>query len=141
MQIIQRSLDGAPLPEIRACDHLAGTAARVFSMLVLSRLKQCANCCGFTCPNCEDDAVICHACPASICKECQQTARKRKHDCNEQPNCNVCDYLCNPCRDKQDAAKRKFLAEMVSRDWDHHIWLDELLDKSECAIQKAKESL
>jgi hypothetical protein len=159
MQVIHRSLDGAPLPDIKACEHLAGTDP---DLLVLSESSvQCANCGGYLCADCEDDAVICHSCPGAICKECQETARKRDKPCTSvtgkhsvnlaTDRCVMCsknafnravggDYLCNLCRDKQDAAKRTFLAETVSRDWDHGMWLDELLDKSESAIAKAKEA-
>jgi hypothetical protein len=76
METIHRSLEGAPLPDVRVCRHLAGeTKAR--GIPDLTRKKQCANCQGYLCADCEDDAVICHACPAAICEECQEKARKR----------------------------------------------------------------
>jgi hypothetical protein len=149
MQIIQRSLDGVALPDIKYCEHLGALSEQ--TTICLGNYKQCANCAGYMCADCEDYAVICHACPASICKECQETARKRQSGTYGEA-CRLYDYLCNPCRDKQDEATIELLR--VGMKWGEAIealselgrepWLDELLDASsrlESAIEKAKEAL
>lgn len=149
MQVIHRSLDGVALPDIKACDHIERESERGVSISrYLAQAKQCANCGGYMCADCEDDAVICHACPGAICWTCQETARKRKHTTGPESPARVVDgldfvweYLCNPCRDKQDAAKRLLIGLAIGMDWVHHTWLDELVDRLESAIEKAKEAL
>jgi hypothetical protein len=142
METIHRALDDCPLPDVRVCRHLARTDScnEPFAYSVQG-LKQCANCQGYLCADCEDDAVICHACPAAICEECQEKARRRvvgwTGDRMDMPHN---DYLCNPCCAKQDAAQTELLHAMDTAAIRGE-WLDDIVENLEAEIEKAKEAL
>src|ERR1700677_3540346 len=80
METIHRSLEGAPLPDIRVCRHLAALADSQHGSPLRGHVS-CANCGGHLCGDCEDDAGHCSAgvCLGLICADCLATARKRKH--------------------------------------------------------------
>jgi hypothetical protein len=145
METIHRTLGDCPLPDVRVCRHLA-EGHRPFR---LESFKQCANCGGRLCESCEDDAVHCSGgtCVGLICEECQATARKRTVPffsdwrqglSGENPQ--RYDYLCSPCCAKQDAAQTELLHAMDTSAMQGE-WLDDIVAKSEEAIEKAKESL
>jgi hypothetical protein len=151
METIHRELDGAPLPDIKVCSHIAGWWPVPVSVYKVSeQYKQCANCSGYLCADCEDDAVICTSGPHSICAECKETARRRTitkgwGGCPSDPLRKIGEYLCAPCCDKQDMAKAIFAqncagVEILLR-FHPDMWLDELTEPMGVALEKAMEAL
>src|ERR1700722_20611145 len=104
METIHRSLDGAPLADIKVCDHIDANT-EVGEGIDVAGLKQCANCSGYMCADCLGDAANCHSCPKIICEGCLATARKRACTSIVKPSFIHYDYLCAPCCAKQDAAR------------------------------------
>jgi hypothetical protein len=148
-------------PEIKACSHLqSGT----FTSLPVKEHQACANCGTHICSDCQDDAVHCHSrgstCLGIICEDCLETARKRDikrpmFDGKRNAQIPTTDYLCIPCCAKQDTARKELgmsitdlmcLTLFTSGDglgqyWPSRIWLDEIIDKLETALEKVKEAL
>jgi hypothetical protein len=153
METIHRTLNNVPLPDVRACRHLAE-----YQSCDVHAHPVCANCAGYLCVSCEDDAVHCSGstCIGVICLECQTTARKRTvpffSDWRQRlsgENPQRTEYLCATCCTKQDAAKLKLEDEIddtvtspyVSFRFSPDTWLDEIVDRLETAVEKAKEAL
>lgn len=162
METISRSLEGATMPD-KACDHLLRGG---FTSLPIKEHPRCANCSTYLCSDCQDSAVHCHShgstCLGIICVECQKTARKRQVGCQcvAPQSCKFCefykstggktlDYLCAPCCAKQDSAQKMLVLEIGAM-WSKipaihtssdAIWLDDIVDKLEAALEKAKEAL
>jgi hypothetical protein len=144
MKTIHRTLGNIPLPDVRVCRHLAACEVPI----LLNRAR-CANCAGYLCGDCEDDAVHCSGgtCVGLICEECQATARKRDikrqmFDGKRNAQIPTTDYLCSPCFAKQDAATVELMYKIDPEDLlTPSIWLDDIVAKLEEAVEKAKESL
>jgi hypothetical protein len=143
MKTIHRELlDGAPLPDIKVCDHIANAWPYAMSRKI-DRYVQCANCNTRICEGCEDDAVICISGPHTICAECKETARVRIVNFRNMPgNTQMREYLCAPCCDRQDNSAHEMWLTMraLTDRWDDY-WQDERIENLKAAIEKAEEAL
>jgi hypothetical protein len=142
--------NGAPVPDIKACDHLKRVT---FTSLPIKEHPACADCGTHICSDCQDDAVHCHShgstCLGIICEDCLDTARKRDikrpmFDGKRNAQIPTTDYLCAPCCAKQDAARFALAGPALLALDDigtASVWLDDIVDQLEAALQKAKEAL